>query len=603
MPKLDAEVTIEVTKSPRGKLTHGAQMSGTLTLAVNDKKAKIDYIDVELLETWNDERYVFTPKEIKYAMTPPVPRMAGEGYGSWTARITEARKIGEYFHYAVHDTVIILDAEKSKDRLVLKSGESKKWPFLLTLPPNWACGNRTKNWRFEIVAYINDKKSCSNILIAPVEGSKAHPSWYFEPIAMAAAAPSAVSSPAIQAGSHQKQTNVPQSQPQLQSQVVVAQQQMGYVGSFTVVPKGQKATLLIGKGAAEGEFKISLQTPGTVRSGTEYKQIIDPAVLAGLMGKLDKVTAALNVLRSLPANDPARGKVEKAHEALKKFGYALFLQVIPEHLHEVIRTMNIALDFGLDETLVGYPWELMHDGGNFICLRVPLGRFVAASTAEHSYKYIERGKRNGVKILLVVDPDGTLPGAKAEGETIKKSLETVAGVDIKVLAGAEATKAELLMELAGGYDFFHYSGHAEFSTENPADSGLLLADGVIKASTLVNAVKGVPPVVAFINACEAGRQADWSKGETKYENQVSGLASAFLLNGINFIGPYWPVYDDAALTFSVNFYQAVLSGVSLGESVRRAKELIFTKFKGEEIAWASYSFYGDPTQTLEFEKT
>ncbi|HMF31342.1 MAG TPA: CHAT domain-containing protein [Candidatus Lokiarchaeia archaeon] len=352
----------------------------------------------------------------------------------------------------------------------------------------------------------------------------------------------------------------------------------------------------------EGTFRISLQTPGTVQSGTEYLQQIDLSVLEGLMGKLDKVTSALNVLRSLPKNDPARAKVEKAHEALKKFGYALFLQVIPEQLHEIIKNLNIALDFGLDETLVGYPWELLHDGTKFLCLKLPLGRFVAASDEQQSFKFIERGKRNGVKILLVVDPDGSLPGARSEGETIKNALETVAGVDIKVLVGEEATKAELLMELAGGYDFLHYSGHAEFKAENPADSGILLADGLMKASVLVNAVKGVPPIIAFINACEAGRQADWTKGETAFENQVSGLASAFLLNGINFIGPYWPVYDDAALIFSVNFYQAVLNGVPFGEAVRKAKEIIFNKFKGEEIAWASYSFYGDPTQTLEFEK-
>jgi len=36
--------------------------------------------------------------------------------------------------------------------------------------------------------------------------------------------------------------------------------------------------------------------------------------------------------------------------------------------------------------------------------------------------------------------------------------------------------------------------------------------------------------------------------------------------------------------------------------VRKSKKLIFDTFKGEEIAWASYSFWGDPTQTLELQK-
>ncbi|HMF33758.1 MAG TPA: hypothetical protein VKK79_20200, partial [Candidatus Lokiarchaeia archaeon] len=67
-------------------------------------------------------------------------------------------------------------------------------------------------------------------------------------------------------------------------------------------------------------------------------------------------------------------------------------------------------------------------------------------------------------------------------------------------------------------------------------------------------------------------------------------------------GPYFPVYDDAAMSFAKNFYFAVLGGTPLGEAVRKSKKLIFDTFKGEEIAWASYSFWGDPTQTLELQK-
>ncbi|HMF34250.1 MAG TPA: CHAT domain-containing protein [Candidatus Lokiarchaeia archaeon] len=580
MPKNEAELLIEITKSPRGMLTFGAQISGNLKITVFDIKSKIDNISLELLECWNSESFTLKPNEKKFSATHPMPQVIGEPHMNWIERINEARKFGEYTHYIVHERLFMLGDVKKKDKLALKPNEEQKLPFLLTLPAKWSCDNPTGNWRFEILAFLSDK-TCSNILIVPVEGSKVKPSWYFEPIKIG-----------TELGENTGST----------TNATYSQTQLGYVGSFTVVPKGQKATLLLGKGEAEEEYRISLQTPGTVRSGSEYRQTVDPAVFEGLMGKLEKVTSALNVLRSLPATDPARAKVEKAHEVLKKFGYALFLQMIPEHLHDVIKNLKIALDFGLDESLVGYPWELLHDGTNFLCLKIPLGRYVATSNEDHSFKFIERGKRNGVRILLIVDPDDSLPGARSEGEAIKNSLETIAGVDLKVLAGADATKAELLMELAGGYDFLHYSGHAEFNSENPANSGLLLADGMMKASTLVNAVKGIPPILAFINACEAGRQTDWSKGETQFENQVSGLASSFLLNGINFIGPYWPVYDDAALTFSVNFYQAVLSGVPLGESVRRAKEFIYNKYKGEEIAWASYSFYGDPTQTLEFEK-
>jgi len=113
---------------------------------------------------------------------------------------------------------------------------------------------------------------------------------------------------------------------------------------------------------------------------------------------------------------------------------------------------------------------------------------------------------------------------------------------------------------------------------------MLLSDSLLKAFSLAGAVKSNPPILAFINACESGKQADWTKGETKYENQVLGLAAAFLINGINFVGSMWPVYDDAALSFARNFYYAILSGVSLGEAMLKSKKEIFDAFQGEVIA-------------------
>ncbi len=593
----DVELIVEVSKSPRGRLAPGAQMTGTVEIVNNSKKEfKVASVAIELCEVWNDRNYEFGPKERKPVMHNPmsvVRRTPGEGYTHWHIRMEEyMRKHGMNFHYAAHETQSLFPPPSSKEKMKVESKQRAKWQFTLALPAKPLCEDRGSDWRFEIQGIINDDEY-TNILIVPSKGSKVKPSWYFEPIevvAPPAAAP-------VQAGQP-----APQGPPAVAPPPSRADQQVGYVGSFTVIPKGQKAALLIRKGDIEGEYKISFQTPGTMRSDQEFKQMVDPDVLAGLMRKLDQITAALNVVRGLDQNDPTRLKAEKAHEALKKFGHVLFLQMIPEKVQEILRNLTITMDFGLHESLVGYPWELLHDGTNFLCLKIPLGRFVSSADLAHSFKYIERGKRNGVKLLLIVDPDGSLPGARAEGEALKNALSNIAGVDIKLLAGAQADKTEVLTELAGGYDFIHYSGHAVFDSEHPDNSGLLLADGILKAYTLSSAVKGTPPILAFINACEAGRQENWSKGETKYENQVAGLASAFLVNGINFIGPYWPVYDDAALTFSVNFYTSVLAGVSLGESVRRAKNLIFTKFKGEEIAWASYSFYGDPSQSLEFEK-
>jgi hypothetical protein len=392
-----------------------------------------------------------------------------------------------------------------------------------------------------------------------------------------------------------------------QKQNLLRQLKGGYVkpmavGTFEVIPKGQKTTLQIARGGAPGEYKVSFQTPGVVRQASEIAHKVDQDLLVRLMGKLDQISQAINVLRGLDENDPARAKMEKAHESLKKFGLMLYNQTIPPSLQAPIKALTSAMEFGLDESLVGYPWELLHDGEDFLCLQIPLGRYVASGNKTYTTNIVQRGKKTGVKFLLIIDPDGSLPGARTEGETIKKELEGIEGVSVKTLVGPEADSMNVLGELGVGYDFIHYSGHAVFDADNPDNSGILLSDGVLKAFSIAGAVKNNPPIIAFINACESGKQADWTKGDTKYENQVSGLASAFLINGINFVGSMWPVYDDAALLFARNFYFAVLQGVPLGEAMLKSKKEIFDAFGGEVIAWASYSLYGDPTQTLEIKK-
>jgi CHAT domain-containing protein len=392
-----------------------------------------------------------------------------------------------------------------------------------------------------------------------------------------------------------------------QKQNLLRQLKGGYVkpmavGTFEVIPKGQKTTLQIVRGAVPGEYKVSFQTPGVVRQATEIAHKVDQDLLVRLMGKLDQISQAINVLRGLDENDPARAKMEKAHESLKKFGLMLYNQMIPPSLQRPIKELTSSMEFGLDESLVGYPWELLHDGEDFLCLQIPLGRYVASGNKTYTMNVVKREKKTGVKFLLIIDPDGSLPGARTEGETIKKELEGIEGVSVKTLVGPEADSMNVLGELGVGYDFLHYSGHAVFDAENPDNSGILLSDGVLKAFSIAGAVKNKPPIIAFINACESGKQADWTKGDTKYENQVSGLASAFLINGINFVGSMWPVYDDAALLFARNFYFAVLQGVPLGEAMLKSKKEIFDAFSGEVIAWASYSLYGDPTQTLEIKK-
>ncbi len=591
----DIKVLVEVTKSLRGNLSAEAEISGFVTVSNERQNAwDLKEIYVRISEWWIESKpwtreEAANDHDVQWNATKDIHPEGNEGWDSVNRRKAAAieRAVQEKMRgppqekkkQIVGAQQHLVKAAAGGQGLVLPPGQHKRFEFTIKMPRTWS--PREKDWRLELdaIAKVDLQHTWnSESLVIPVEHSKRQPSWYFEPLAVPGGAKGAAG------GRGADFFERPSS-----------------IGTFEVIPKGQKATLQIAKGGAD-EFLIEFQTPGVVRKASEFHQKVDPAILQRLMGKLDAVSQALNTLRNIAADDPAREKMTKAHQALKQFGHALYLQMIPSPVQEALKDTKIAMEFGLDESLVGYPWELLNDGENFLCLKQPLGRYVATGSATHSMSFVQRAKQNGVKFLLIVDPDGSLPGAKAEGAAIQEALSKIEGVKIKVMTGADADSINLITELAEGYDFIHYSGHAVFDAEHPENSGMLLNDGLFKAFSLAGAVKAHPPILAFINACESGKQADWSKGETKYENNVAGLASAFLVNGINFIGPMWPVFDDAALSFAKNFYFAVLSGTPLGEAMMKAKKFIFDLFKGEEIAWASYSLYGDPTQTLEIQK-
>ena len=106
--------------------------------------------------------------------------------------------------------------------------------------------------------------------------------------------------------------------------------------------------------------------------------------------------------------------------------------------------------------------------------------------------------------MLVVDnPTGDLAGAQNEGDQLAALYEANRGM-VKTLKGADATRANVLAELASGlHDILHYAGHADFVETSPEESGLILRDGRLTAADLAK-VETAPQMI-FLNACQSGR--------------------------------------------------------------------------------------------------
>ncbi len=280
---------------------------------------------------------------------------------------------------------------------------------------------------------------------------------------------------------------------------------------------------------------------------------------------------------------------------LQRIGELLFSHLLPEATRQRLRTAEPGdLYLRLDESLIQAPWELCYDGEQFLSMKFRLGRQVITSAPlpERGVAHREQGI---LRVLLIADPTETLPQARAEAERLCELLAGMSEVVVTLLGGREVRRVSLLAALQA-HDIVHFAGHSQYDSETPSHSGWVLHDGVLTAGELGKLSR--PPLLVFSNSCQAGVTAEWKKSY-KYEGQAFGIGSAFLLAGVkNYIGTFWVVHDEESRVFATVFYQHMTLGLSLGESLLRARHQMITQRGAQNMTWASYMLYGDPAFTL-----
>ncbi|MGA1792209.1 MAG: CHAT domain-containing protein, partial [bacterium] len=146
------------------------------------------------------------------------------------------------------------------------------------------------------------------------------------------------------------------------------------------------------------------------------------------------------------------------------------------------------------------------------------------------------------------------------------------------------------------FDIVHFAGHADYVKENPERSGWRLSKASLTAQDIIKmAGSATIPTLIFSNACQSARTEEWALAE-QYQNEIFGLANAFLLAGVkHYVGTFWEILDEPSRRFALEFYKQLLSGMTTGEAMREARRSLIKEYGEESIVWASYLLYGDPT--------
>ena len=344
------------------------------------------------------------------------------------------------------------------------------------------------------------------------------------------------------------------------------------------VTAGDPAYLLVSfsdRGRSDHECSSSLLTAG--------------AKAAVLSGKV-------NVGRSTLSSTLARaGTGSLAGRDLARYGDELARLLLPDTVRGGLAAMiDRPLVVVHDREASRVPWETLHVAGAHPALGHGLSRRYASEGLTVARWRDERAPSRPMRVLMVVNPTLDLPGAADEGSELRATLLD-AGARVDCLEGTAATRARLLREMGSGdFDAIHFAGHAYFDAGDPGASGLICAKGEVLRGSDLDGVASLPALV-FFNACEAARvrrPGASARSRLLGLRRSSSLAEAILDGGVaNFVGTHWPVGDESALAFSSSFYEGLLGGARLGETILEARRKVFAT---GSIDWADYIHFGNP---------
>lgn len=281
-------------------------------------------------------------------------------------------------------------------------------------------------------------------------------------------------------------------------------------------------------------------------------------------------------------------------QILKECGQLLRDEFMSPKLKEKLNASDAHyLTISIDEHLVHVPWELLHDGSRFLCQRFAMGRLV--QTRREFHTPCEYSHKNSLSTLILADLDGSLAAARREGMEIRDLMESVPR-NLRVMMRNANVSVDLLKTKIRNYDWLHFAGHVDYDTDCPNNTGWRLSNGRFTAADAFKmAGTGALPKLIFANGCQSARTSPWPWDDTR-QKRLFGLVRAFLFSGTrHYVGTSWEIPDQPARAFSLEFYRGLTDGDSVGNAVRKARNELIQSFGEEQIIWASYMLYGDPT--------
>ncbi|HNV70078.1 MAG TPA: CHAT domain-containing protein, partial [Candidatus Ozemobacteraceae bacterium] len=195
------------------------------------------------------------------------------------------------------------------------------------------------------------------------------------------------------------------------------------------------------------------------------------------------------------------------------------------------------------------------------------------------------------KILILADPDGSLPHARTEGAEIA-SLAGASGWQAETKVGSEASEIWLKRSVAGvERGSLHFATHGILDSASPLFSYLLSTpgdgeDGQLQVLEIANELNLRPFSPAVLSACNT------AMGTVSGGNEMICLQQAFHDAGVpEILASLWEVSDEATARLMKAFYTRHFGGTPVGEALAEAIRPMTTE---PPSRWAAFQLYGVP---------
>ncbi len=282
---------------------------------------------------------------------------------------------------------------------------------------------------------------------------------------------------------------------------------------------------------------------------------------------------------------------------LRKTSQLLWDHLLTRPVKERLRQAEDSdLVLSLDEELINIPWELLHDGSEFLCLKFNLGRVVRTKEPASLPQY--RSLPGVPKMLVLANPTNDLKSAYLEGAFIKNYFDRRRR-EVSINFKSTAIDTIYVKKNLRDYDIVHFAGHCEYDAENAEESGWILSDGRFTSRDISALGQTLSlPALVFSNACHSAKFST-APLDVDCQEKTYSLASAFLFSGVrHYLGTIRKIEDAASLTFAQEFYTRLISGKNMGACVRLARQRLIKEYSIQDISWANYLLYGDPNFVL-----